>query len=115
MVIPISETTSIRTSSKDINRVPINIGPTSAGQTSPRVAEQVVSQSDEAYGALEVKKAGKEGYDQGRQAGLKGEVRKIEVKDGDLTINVYDRSGKLLRKIPPGYLPLGEQKFDITV
>jgi hypothetical protein len=48
-------------------------------------------------------------------AGAKGEIRRVEIKDGHLTINVYDSSGKLLRKTPPGYLPAGEQNFDVTI
>lgn len=44
-----------------------------------------------------------------------GEIRRILVEDGKVTINVYDSNGKLLRKTPPGYLPLGEEGFDITV
>jgi hypothetical protein len=48
-------------------------------------------------------------------SGIKGEIRKTEVCDGELSIKVYDSSGKLVRKIPPGYLPAGEQQFDITV
>jgi len=43
------------------------------------------------------------------------EVRKSEVTDGELKTRVYDCSGKLLRVIPPGYLPAGEQKFDVTI
>ena len=43
------------------------------------------------------------------------EVRKSEVTDGEIKTRVYDRSGKLLRVIPPGYLPAGEQKFDVTI
>ncbi len=43
------------------------------------------------------------------------EVRKVEIEDGEMTINVYDGNGKLLRKTPPGYLPVGEQGFDITI
>lgn len=48
-------------------------------------------------------------------AETKGEVRRVEIKDGNLAIKVYDSSGKLLRKIPPGYLLAGEQKFEITI
>ena len=44
-----------------------------------------------------------------------GEVRKSEVTEGELKTKVYDQSGKLLRVIPPGYLPVGEKKFDITI
>ncbi|SPD74895.1 hypothetical protein PITCH_A370002 [uncultured Desulfobacterium sp.] len=44
-----------------------------------------------------------------------GEIRRVEIKDGSLAIKVYDSSGKLLRKIPPGYLPVGEQQFEVTI
>ncbi len=43
------------------------------------------------------------------------EIRKNEIKDGDLNTKVYDENGKLLRVIPPGYLLTGEQKFDFTI
>jgi hypothetical protein len=48
-------------------------------------------------------------------AGAKGEIRRLEIKDGNLTVKVYDSNGKLLRMTPPGYLPAGEQKFDVTI
>ncbi|MEA3361272.1 MAG: hypothetical protein U9R17_17960 [Thermodesulfobacteriota bacterium] len=34
-----------------------------------------------------------------------GETRKIEVTDGELTVSVYNTEGKLIRMIPPGYVP----------
>jgi len=30
------------------------------------------------------------------------------VEDGQIIVEKYDEDGKLIRKIPPGYLPLGE-------
>jgi len=33
------------------------------------------------------------------------ETRKIEVTDGELTVSVYNTEGKLIRMIPPGYVP----------
>ena len=54
------------------------------------------------------------GYDGKNEVPL-NEVRKSEVTDGELKTRVYDCSGKLLRVIPPGYLPVGEQKFDVTI
>ena len=34
------------------------------------------------------------------------EERRFDFKDGQLTVKVYDRNGKLLREVPPGYVPL---------
>ena len=30
------------------------------------------------------------------------------LEDGELTVEQYDEDGKLVKKTPPGYLPLGE-------
>ena len=30
------------------------------------------------------------------------------IEDGELVIEKYDSNGKLIKKIPPGYLPFGE-------
>ena len=76
---------------------------------------QAVIQSDEAHTNAEINKTGSGNTEQKRSSGNSGETRKMEVKDGEMIIRVYDSSGKLLRKIPPGYLPAGEQKFDVTV
>ena len=40
----------------------------------------------------------------GKDAGI--EERKFDFDDGQLTVKVYDRNGKLLRQVPPGYVPL---------
>ncbi len=53
--------------------------------------------------------------DQAKDVWKKREIRKTNLDNGKLTINVYDSRGKLLRMIPPGYLPPGKQKFDVTV
>ncbi len=34
------------------------------------------------------------------------EERKFDFENGQLTVKVYDRNGKLLREVPPGYVPL---------
>lgn len=34
------------------------------------------------------------------------EEREFDFQDGQLTVKVYDRNGKLLRQVPPGYVPL---------
>jgi len=73
------------------------------------------AKSDESYESPDVKKSGRKDDDHSLMNGAGGEVRKSEISDGKVIIKVYNDSGKLLRKIPPGYLPLGEQKFDVTV
>lgn len=40
-----------------------------------------------------------------KQTGPGEETRKIEIKDKKLTVSVYDGKGRLVRVIPPGYLP----------
>ncbi len=39
-------------------------------------------------------------------AEMEVEERKFDFEDGQLTVKVYDRHGKLLRQVPPGYVPL---------
>ena len=69
--------------------------------------------SDNAYSGPDASPAGVELSQS--SAGAKGEIRRVEIRDGNMTINVYDSNGKLLRKTPPGYLPAGEQQFDVTI
>ena len=99
MVNPISETASVSINAEVINKSQNN----------------TASKSDRPYGSSEIKKSGREGVDHSTVKGARGEIRKSELSDGELTVSVYDSGGKLLRKIPPGYLPMGEQQFDITV
>ncbi len=79
----------------------------------PELGAQAVPKPDKADGEVKFKKSGAEDGASLQKASR--EVRKFVLEDGKLTINVYDSSGKLLRKTPPGYLPAGEQGFDITV
>lgn len=99
MVNPISETASVSINAEVINKSQNN----------------TASKSDRPYGSSEIKKSGREDADHSTMKGARGEIRKSELSDGELTVSVYDSGGKLLRKIPPGYLPMGEQQFDITV
>jgi hypothetical protein len=99
MVNPINETASVSINAEVINK--------SQNNTAPK--------SDKPVGSPDIKKSGREGADHSTMKGAIGEIRKSELSDGELTVSVYDSSGKLLRKIPPGYLPVGEQQFDITV
>jgi hypothetical protein len=46
------------------------------------------------------------GEKQGESDGSEIEERKFDFEDGQLTVMVYDRNGKLLREVPPGYIPL---------
>ncbi len=73
-----------------------------------------ISKLDKSAGSKQSQRSDGEKTNQ-RKDTTKEEVRKVLVEDGEITINVYDSSGKLLRKTPPGYLPLGEQGFDVTI
>lgn len=43
------------------------------------------------------------------------ETRKIEITDGELTVSVYDTKGKLIRMIPPGYVPPNKAHLNMFV
>ncbi len=101
MVSPINETASVIASSEVINKNPNSTAPNSGNAVQSEAVRQAAPKS--------------EGAGPSTKEGAKGEVRKSEITDGKLTISVYDSSGKLLRKLPPGYLPAGEQQFDVTV
>ncbi len=85
------------------------------GAMESEVAEQVSSRPDDAIQAPKYLKTGKENANAAGRMLNQGEVRKNEVKDGEMRTKVYDRKGKLLRVIPPGYIPVGEKRFDLTV
>jgi hypothetical protein len=40
-----------------------------------------------------------------KETGAGEETRKIEIKDRELTVSVYNGKGRLVRVIPPGYVP----------
>jgi len=40
---------------------------------------------------------------------FEGKTTKNVIENGILIVEQYDRHGKLIRKTPPGYLPLGEK------
>ncbi len=115
MVNPISETAAVSVNTEVINKNPVNTAPKSANAAQFEVVVKADTKTDGVMASLETEKSVKENADPGMMAGANGEVRKSELDDGKVVIKVYDGSGKLLRKIPPGYLPLGEQKFDVTV
>ncbi len=85
-----------------------------SGKTQPEANPWVDSSTEKTGASIEPKKAGGKNVAQ-LNDGPSGEIRRVVVEDGTLTINVYDRTGKLLRKTPPGYLPAGEEGFDVTV
>lgn len=112
---PINGAASVSVSSEVLRKNPKGAGPYHGESARPEAGEQASPKPDELYGSPEIKNSGREDADHSRVKKAMGEVRKIEINNGTVTVRVYDSSGKLLRKIPPGYLPVGEQKFDITV
>lgn len=50
-----------------------------------------------------------------KEAELKGEKRDFVVEDGQFFVRVYSNTGKLLRKIPPGFVPLNEQRLNLSI
>jgi len=115
MLNPIRETASAMMTSEVIRGGPNNTSPEFGGTAQLEVVKQVGPRPTASDGLPKIKTSDKEGAEHGTAKRAKEEVRKSEINDGQLTVKVYDSSGKLLRKIPPGYLPMGEQKFDITV
>ena len=115
MVNPINETANISANAEAANKKLNKTAPKNGDAVKPEAVGQAIIMPDDFDGSSGIKTSGSEGADHPNMKDQKGEVRKSEIRDGELTINVYDSSGKLLRKIPPGYLPAGEQHFDITV
>jgi hypothetical protein len=115
MVSPINAAASVGVSGEVIKKNPTDNVPNSRDATHFETLEQTSPQSDESYGSPDIKRSDRKDADQSTMKKARGEVRKSEISNGTLTVKVYDSSGKLLRKIPPGYLPMGEQKFEITV
>ena len=115
MVSPIKEMASVMIAPEVINKSPNNTSPGPEKTGHLELVKQVAPEPKASDDLPVIKASGREGAEQGIKKTAKGEVRKSEISDGQVTIKVYDNSGKLLRKIPPGYLPVGEQKFDITV
>ena len=111
----ISEDTAIRTVSEVANN---NLGNPAAkdnGAAKFEVADPASADSVSVATGQERNNLFNTGSYDGKNEVKQGEVRKSEVTDGELKTRVYDCSGKLLRVIPPGYLPVGEQKFDVTI
>ncbi len=117
MISPISQTAAVPVTVDAANTSSESIAQESSSSVVESEApEQLSSRTDNAaVQAPEVDKAGKESAVKTTMPGNEGEVRKSEVKDGEMRTKVYDRKGKLLRVIPPGYIPVGEKRFDITV
>ena len=116
MVSPINAAASVSVSAEVIKKNPTDTAPNNSGDAAQfETVEQASPQSDEFYGSPDIKRSDRKDADHSTMKKAKGEVRKSEISNGTLTVKVYDSSGKLLRKIPPGYLPMGEQHFDITV
>ncbi|OQX64090.1 MAG: hypothetical protein B5M55_06550 [Desulfococcus sp. 4484_242] len=112
---PISETGSVPMSTEVMNKSPNQDLSQPENTVRPELAGQAVSGVDKSYGSRDDEKTGSDSANPPATEDLEGQIRKSEINDGKVTIKVYDYRGKLLRKIPPGYLPLGEQHFDITV
>ena len=114
MVSPIDSAAAVGFTDEAAIKNRVNPAPSSSDAVKPELGAQAVPKLDEADDSAKVKQSGVE---QGTPAAKteKGEVRKVVLEDGKVSINVYDCNGKLLRKTPPGYLPAGEQGYDITV
>lgn len=115
MVSPISQTADVSVAAEVVNKSSGSTAQDRNGVVESEVAEQISSRPDDAIQAAGIINAGKESAAKAGTAGTQGEVRKSDVKDGEMRTKVYDRKGKLLRVIPPGYIPVGEKRFDITV
>ncbi len=115
MVSPISQTAAVVVTAEVANKSSGNTTQESSGVVQPEAVEEISYQPDDPIQAPEINNAGKESAVKASTPENQGEVRKSEVKDGEMRTKVYDRKGKLLRVIPPGYIPMGEKRFDVTV
>lgn len=109
----ISETAGVSVRTEIVNKKP----PSSTSRTTLVAKADVVQASSKP--GLEntsgIKKAVNESAVPEKSGMSQNESRKIDVNDGEIKTKVYDEHGELLRVIPPGYLPAGEQKFEVTV
>jgi len=115
MVSPISQTAAIPVAAEVANKSSGNTARARSGGLASGVVEKNSMRPDDAVQTPENINEGKENTHEASFAGEEGEVRKSEVKDGEMRTKVYDRKGKLLRVIPPGYIPVGEKRFNLTV
>ena len=116
MVSPVNIMTSGVAAAETVSKNAVRAAPDNAGAKDSGIMFPTMSGSDEIGFVSEAKNASAQGAEIDRGPEKKGnELRKVEINDGEVAIKVYNNSGKLLRKIPPGYVPLGEQKFDVTV
>ena len=111
MVSPIDNTPSVSADPGITIRKSSDSAQRSTAAATSEVANQAAPKIDKASSSFEPKKAAREGPVQSSKAEAKEEIRKTEIKDGELIIKVYDSGGKLVRKIPPGYLPQEENIF----
>ena len=115
MVSPISEAVAAPIAAEIATKLSGKKASVSGGSAQVNVPEGVSSRSNKTIHMPEVISTGDKTADKEIRPVKMGEVRKSEVKDGELMTKVYDRNGKLLRVIPPGYVPAGEPKYDITI
>ena len=87
--------------------------PAAAGGTDAQVLQQVTPPPARVSHSPEGDKVRDQGHSVGggrsgepEKAEVQIEERKFDFEDGQLTVKVYDRHGKLLRQVPPGYVPL---------
>ena len=115
MVSPISQTAAVSVTAEVVSKSSGSTSQDPNGVVESEVAEQISSRLDDDIQAPKSINAGKESAAKERTAAAPGEVRKSDVKNGEMRTKVYDRKGNLLRVIPPGYIPVGEKRFDVTV
>ena len=71
--------------------------------------ELVARKNDQMKAHRPVEKSnGNQKSDMNLQYFEEGTTTKNNLEDGRIIVEKYDEDGKLLRKTPPGYLPLGE-------
>ena len=115
MVGPISQTAVISVAAEVVNKSSESTAQDRNGAGASEVVEKNATRPDDAVQAPDIINAGRESAAKTSTAGKQEEVRKSDVKDGEVRTKVYDRKGKLLRVIPPGYIPVGEKRFDVMV
>ena len=124
MVNPIGTTATTIVASEAVNKNAVT-EPKTMVETQTAAAEQIAPKLDKVQHTPESEKpknnVSKDPEDKkgssgnARKATAKGETRKLEFNEkGNLTVKVYDSSGRLVRKIPPGYLPTNEQEVNIV-
>ncbi len=126
MINPVSTMAYSAAGTKTINKTAGNLPNTSTDASEQKAVTHTVPKSDSSDNTqVNIKgrkdrteanqEPAKDRIDPKKKIKLKGEKRDFGIEDGTFLARVYSNKGKLLREIPPGFIPLNERNLNITV